>query len=69
MAAPATHIVLTDKIYNRYFSDIDRKKFYIGTLFPDIYKIVKKTERARTHLKRFSLKEHFLMTGVAENIV
>jgi len=66
MAAPATHIVLTDKIYDKYFPGfgIDRKKFYIGTLFPDIYKIVEKTERPQTHLKKFSLKDHFSMAEI-----
>lgn len=36
MAAPITHIILTDKIYNKYFSDKDKKQLYVATSFPDI---------------------------------
>jgi len=36
MAAPITHIVLTEKVFNKHFSDKKRKDFYIGTVFSDI---------------------------------
>src|SRR4030043_1902184 len=36
MAAPITHIVLTEKVFDKFFSDKKRKDFYIGTVFSDI---------------------------------
>jgi len=36
MAAPITHIALTEKIFDKFFKDKKRKDFFIGTLFPDI---------------------------------
>lgn len=36
MAAPITHVVLTEKIFNEHFKNRDRKSFFLGTCFPDI---------------------------------
>ncbi|OGZ32620.1 MAG: hypothetical protein A2V69_00870 [Candidatus Portnoybacteria bacterium RBG_13_40_8] len=36
MAAPITHMVLTEKVFDKFFSDKKRKDFYIGTVFSDI---------------------------------
>jgi len=36
MAALATHIVLTNKVFSTYFADKNKTDFYIGTSFPDI---------------------------------
>jgi len=36
MAAYITHIVLTDKIFDKHFSNKNKAEFYIGTSFPDI---------------------------------
>ncbi len=36
MPTPISHIVLTEKLYEKYFFEKDRKNFYIGTCFPDI---------------------------------
>lgn len=36
MAAPITHIVFTDKVFNKFFPDKKREDFFIGTIFPDI---------------------------------
>lgn len=36
MAAPITHIVLTDLVFKQHFATKDKKKFFIGTSFPDI---------------------------------
>jgi len=36
MAAPATHIILANKLYKNHFSDKDFAKFIVGTSFPDI---------------------------------
>jgi len=53
MAAPITHIVLTEEVFNKHFSDKDRKDFYIGTVFPDI-RYLGVIGRDKTH---FSLQE------------
>jgi hypothetical protein len=50
MAAPITHIVLTDKIYQKYFSDKDKQLFFVGTVFPDI-RYLGVIKREKTHLK------------------
>jgi len=52
MAAPITHIVLTDKVFNKFFHNKDRKDFFIGTVFPDI-RYITNIDRLRTH---FSLR-------------
>lgn len=36
MAAPITHVALTEKIFNNIFHNYDKKEFIIGTSFPDI---------------------------------
>lgn len=36
MAAPITHIVLTDKVFDKYFKGKNKKDFFIGATFPDI---------------------------------
>ncbi len=36
MAAPVTHIIFADKVFDKHFRDKDRKQFIIGTSFPDI---------------------------------
>lgn len=36
MAAPVTHIALTNKIFHEHFLHFERRKFFIGTSFPDI---------------------------------
>ncbi|HRY52375.1 MAG TPA: hypothetical protein P5089_00795 [Candidatus Portnoybacteria bacterium] len=48
MASPVTHIVLTDKVFNKYFPGHDRKKFFIGTSFPDI-RYYDNMDREETH--------------------
>lgn len=49
MAAPITHIVLAEKVYQRYFSGKDKKKFMIGTSFPDV-RYLGYIDRDKTHL-------------------
>lgn len=56
MAAPITHIALTDKIYERYFSEMKKDEFYVGTSFPDI-RYMGVIERNATHYKEISLKD------------
>lgn len=36
MAAPITHIILAEKVFDRYFSGFSKEKFFVGTSFPDI---------------------------------
>jgi len=54
MPGPITHIVLTDKIFDRFFDGMDRKDFFIGTLFPDI-RYLKVIERSKTHIEGIGL--------------
>jgi hypothetical protein len=48
MAAPATHIVLANKVYEKHFSDKDYGKFIVGTSFPDI-RYTGVIDRSATH--------------------
>jgi len=50
MAAPITHIVFADKIFDKYFSDKEKPDFFLGTSFPDI-RYPAKIERSLTHLE------------------
>jgi hypothetical protein len=56
MASPITHIVLADKVLNKFFPDKNRKDFFIGTVFPDI-RYLGCIKREGTHLPQVSLKE------------
>lgn len=81
MAAPITHIVLTNKIFDKHFRDKDKKKFFIGTSFPDI-RILKVINREKTHFKNINigeikaensflagLKFHSLLDGIREKFI
>lgn len=67
MAAPITHIVLADKIFDKHFNHMDRKGFYVGTSFPDI-RYLGVIERKKTHFGDLLLetikKEEAFMAGV-----
>ncbi|HRZ95859.1 MAG TPA: hypothetical protein P5262_04835, partial [Candidatus Moranbacteria bacterium] len=54
MAAPITHIALTEKIFDKFFKDKIRKDFFIGTSFPDI-RYLKVIDRDKTHYKDLSI--------------
>ncbi len=56
MARPITHIVLADKVFNKYFSDKDKADFYRGTLFPDI-RYLGEIRRSETHFGGVTLSE------------
>ncbi len=56
MATPITHVVLTDKIYNKFFSDKNKKEFFIGTLLPDI-RYLKVIERNKTHFENLAISD------------
>lgn len=48
MAGPITHIVLTDKIFDKYLKNFSKKDFFIGVCFSDI-RYLKVLDRERTH--------------------
>lgn len=56
MAAPITHIALTNKIFAKYFKDKAKKDFFIGTLFPDI-RYLAAIDREKTHYQGLALKD------------
>ena len=56
MAAPITHIVLTDKVFNKHFSDKEKEEFYVGTSLADI-RYLGVVERDKTHFKNLSLQD------------
>lgn len=49
MAAPVTHIILADKVFDTYFPDKDKADYYRGTTFPDI-RYLGVISRNTTHL-------------------
>lgn len=49
MATPITHIILTEKIYKTYFSNCNKKDFFLWTLLPDIRYLDKTISRESTH--------------------
>lgn len=54
MAAQITHIVLADKIFDKFFVNRERSNFFIGTCFPDI-RYLKVIERGKTHLSDMNI--------------
>lgn len=56
MAAPITHIVLLDKVFNNHFPNLSKDKFLVGTSFPDI-KYLRVIKREETHSKNLTLSE------------
>jgi hypothetical protein len=48
MAAPITHLVISEKIFNKYIKEKNKKEFFIGTLFPDI-RYLSEIDREITH--------------------
>jgi hypothetical protein len=67
MAAPITHIALTEKIFDKFFKNKKKKDFFIGTLFPDI-QYLKVIDRNKTHYNNLVLndleKDNSFLTGV-----
>lgn len=67
MAAPATHIVLLNKLQKKYFSDKDKAALFVGTSFPDI-RYLGVIERDKTHYSinkiHEVLDESAFITGV-----
>jgi hypothetical protein len=56
MPWPVTHILIAEKLYQQFFSNLDYQAFIIGTCFPDI-RYPAKIERQLTHWNNFALSE------------
>lgn len=56
MAAPATHIVLAEKLHSRYFPNKDKAPYIVGTSFPDV-RYLGVIDREKTHYHGLSIKE------------
>lgn len=48
MAAPITHIVLANTVFEKYFAKMTKEDFFVGTSFPDI-RYLDVIERNKTH--------------------
>lgn len=81
MAALATHIILADKVFEKYFRDKTKSDFYVGTSFPDI-RYLGVIDREKTHFSDLNihslislpsfeagLKFHSLVDKVRENFM
>jgi len=56
MAAPITHIALTEKVFDKFFKDKIRNDFFIGTSFPDI-RYLHVIDRDKTHHNGLSISD------------
>jgi len=56
MASQVTHIVCAEKVYQKHFSDKNRREFFIGTMFPDV-RYIAGIDRQITHLPVESINE------------
>ncbi len=56
MATPIVHVVLTDKIFNKFFINRNKKDFFIGTSFPDI-RYLRIIKREKTHFENVKMKD------------
>ena len=54
MAAPITHIVLSERIFNTHFKEKKEKEFYIATVLPDI-RYLKVIDRKKTHFSKVKI--------------
>jgi len=56
MASEIAHIVAADTLFDKYFSHLDRKQFFIGTVFPDIRKLGE-IDRSATHRENLAFDD------------
>lgn len=63
MAAPLTHIILTNKIYDKYFSNSNKKDFILWTMIPDIRYINKLIPRTLFHTEDIDLTKVITKTN------
>lgn len=54
MAASITHVVLAERLRLKYWPEMDRSLYLVGTLFPDI-RLLGSMPRERTHVKGVTL--------------
>lgn len=54
MAAEATHLVLAEKVFEKYFPGKDKREFFVGTVFPDI-RYLGVIAREKTHFECLTL--------------
>lgn len=56
MAAPLTHLILADKIYQKHFVGRNRELYLLGTSFPDI-RYLGTIDRSKTHFLVSSIED------------
>lgn len=56
MPSVITHLAITDKVFDRFFSGKEKSDFLVGTLFPDI-RYLAGLEREKTHLSEVKLTD------------
>ncbi|MBI2465441.1 hypothetical protein HYV64_04845 [Candidatus Shapirobacteria bacterium] len=59
MAAPTTHVVIAEKVFDKFFNGKDIGKFVVGTSFPDI-RYLGVIDREKTHFGKIRLSEIIL---------
>jgi hypothetical protein len=56
MASQITHLVIADRLYQKYFSKFDKGRFFAGNIFPDI-RYLNVISREATHPKISTVEE------------
>lgn len=56
MAAQVTHVALANRIFSKYFSDLNKQEFIIGTTFADI-RYLGHVKRTQTHTMNLSFSD------------
>ncbi len=56
MPWPATHVIIADQVYDKYFRQLYKQAFIIGTCFPDI-RYPAKIKRNLTHFREVTLQQ------------
>ncbi|MFH1446205.1 MAG: hypothetical protein ABIG43_02195 [Chloroflexota bacterium] len=56
MPWPVTHVIIADRFYDKYFRQLYKQSFIIGTCFPDI-RYPAKTKRNLTHFREVTLQQ------------
>lgn len=56
MANQITHLALSEKLYDTYFSHFNKKDFYLGSVFPDI-RYLQVIDRTLTHFSEITFTD------------
>ena len=56
MATPITHLILANNVFKKFFASKDKKKFFVGTSFPDI-RYLGVIEREKTHFSGIRISD------------